>query len=630
MWAARCVAQHQSLRKTVMLQTYRKLLDLLAARERKWFRILIGVMIIAAFAELLSLSVFLLLLGMLAEPQVIFEDATLSWAYTAFGFSSVFSFQLAASAVVALATFVGLAIKAGSAYAIIKFTTHCGHHISTRLMAAYLNQDYSWSLDRNTAELAKNILQDSDAIARQVAIPALRVLANAILAASITGFLIYLDPLIALGALAMIGGGYAGIYALVRTKLRNLGDGIVQYNIERFRLTNEVTNGLKEVKLAGLEQSYSARFHIPSMNRVRHVVTVQTLSETPRYVLEGLTFVVLLGTVLTLLVRNDGSIAAAVPTLGIFVFSIMRLLPALQQVYYGFASVRIGQALVDLIHTDYMKVTVKPLLEGITDRDTKLIMNTALRFDEVGYTYPAANRAALKGLSAKIEANTTIGIVGGTGAGKTTFIDLVLGLLKPEAGRISVDGVTLDDSNLRHWQNAIGYVPQQIYLTDDTVAANIAFGVAPEDRDLDKIKQAAKVAALHEFIDTELPEKYDTAVGERGVRLSGGQRQRIGIARALYHEPAMLILDEATSALDTITESIVMEAVQNLRGQKTIILIAHRLSTVRNCDSIFLMEHGKITATGTYDMLAKSNKTFEKMVRAGDQHTEHTPPHTTD
>lgn len=576
-------------------------------------------MIVAAFAELLSLSVFLLLLGILAEPQVIFDNALLSWAYDAFGFSSTFNFQLAASAVVALATFAGLAIKAGSAFAIIKFTAHCGHHISTNLMAAYLNQNYSWSLDRNTAELAKGILQDSDAISRQVATPALRVMANTILAAAITGFLIYLDPFIALGALAMIGGGYAGIYALVRTRLRNLGDGIVQYNIERFRLTNEATNGLKEVKLAGLEQTYSSRFFVPSQKRVGHVVTVQTLSETPRYALEGLTFVVLLGTVLTLLVRNDGSIAAAVPTLGIFVFSIMRLLPALQQVYYGFASVRIGQALVDLIHADYMKVTAKPLPTGVTDRETKLVMTDALEFDGVGYTYPAANRPALKGLSARIEANTTIGIVGGTGAGKTTFIDLILGLLNAAEGRISVDGVTLDASNLRHWQNAIGYVPQQIYLTDDTVAANIAFGVPPEERDLEKIKRAAKVAALHEFISTELPDQYDTAVGERGVRLSGGQRQRIGIARALYHEPEMLILDEATSALDTITESIVMEAVQNLRGQKTIILIAHRLSTVRNCDSIYLMEQGKIAAKGTYDELVKSNETFEKMVRAGDQ-----------
>ena len=206
-----------------------------------------------------------------------------------------------------------------------------------------------------------------------------------------------------------------------------------------------------------------------------------------------------------------------------------------------------------------------------------------------------------------------MGIVGGTGAGKTTVVDIILGLLTPDSGRMLVDDVPVTTAKLRAWQNAIGYVPQQIFLTDDTVAANIAFGIPPELRDIAAIERAARLAELHEFVTTELPQGYATVVGERGVRLSGGQRQRIGIARALYRDPEVLILDEATSALDNLTERAVMDAVTNLAHAKTIIMIAHRLSTVRGCDRIFLLEGGKVAANGTFDELVAENETFRRM-----------------
>ena len=602
-----------------MLTVYRKLLDIFEPRERRIFVVLIGVMILAAFAELLSLSIFMGLLGVLAKPELIGENDRLQAIYDWFAFESVLSFQISVSVAVAAVVLIGLLIKASAAYVMTRFSVKIGYLISTRLFSAYLRQRYSWSLDRNTAELTKNILAEAEQVSHRVASPLLKLLSNAILALSIICFLIVVDPVIALGALALIGGGYGVIYMIVRNRLSRAGKTIVETNRERFRMVQEALNGLKDVKLSGLETSYDERFRRPAYKRARHTANMQIMTQLPRYVLEGLTFLILLGMVLVLLIRNDGDIADAVPVLGIFVFAIMRMLPALQQVYHGQAMIRSGEPVLNLIHGNYMSACETAVPSPPRDRSQQLPLSEALEFDGVHYQYPAANKTALNGFNVTLEANTTIGIVGGTGAGKTTFVDLILGLLTPSEGEIRVNGAPLVGDTMFKWQNTVGYVPQQIYLTKSSVRNNIAFGIPPNEIDEEAVERAARTAALHEFIVNELPEGYDTDVGDQGVRLSGGQRQRIGIARALYHDPSVLILDEATSALDTITESVVMEAVQNLQHQKTIILIAHRLSTVRDCDKILLLENGQVQAEGTYDGLLASNTTFRRMVEAGNR-----------
>jgi ABC-type multidrug transport system fused ATPase/permease subunit len=234
----------------------------------------------------------------------------------------------------------------------------------------------------------------------------------------------------------------------------------------------------------------------------------------------------------------------------------------------------------------------------------------------VTYTYDGAARRAMDNISLTVRARTTIGLVGATGSGKTTAVDMILGLLWPSEGRLRVDGIDITADNVAAWRRTLGYVPQQIFLADDTIAANIAFGIPLELVDRAAVEQAARVANLHDFVTRELPQGYDTQVGERGVRLSGGQRQRIGIARALYHDPEVLIMDEATSALDNLTERAVMEAVQNLGSRKTIVLIAHRLTTVRNCDCIFLLNQGRVTASGTFAELVERDAHFRAMAEA--------------
>ena len=252
-------------------------------------------------------------------------------------------------------------------------------------------------------------------------------------------------------------------------------------------------------------------------------------------------------------------------------------------------------------------------LRAERERMPAIPLTRQLELQGVRYSYPNTERSALRGLDMTIEANSTIGIVGGTGAGKTTVVDVMLGLLDPAAGTMTVDGQLITPDTRRAWQKTLGYVPQTIFLSDGTLAENIAFGLAPDQIDMEAVERAARIAALHDFIMTELPDGYATTVGERGVRLSGGQRQRVGIARALYHDPAMLILDEATSALDNLTERAVMDAVHRIAGKKTIVMIAHRLSTVRNCDRIFLLREGRVAASGRYDDLVRTDEEFRAM-----------------
>jgi ABC-type multidrug transport system fused ATPase/permease subunit len=406
------------------------------------------------------------------------------------------------------------------------------------------------------------------------------------------------------------------IYMRLRGRLHQSGEDMMTALEQRYRTAAEATGGIKDVKLMGLESSYQGQFQKSSIRAARALIRVGIMAELPRYVLEAITFGALLGLVLVLLFRNDGNIAGIVPTLGIFAFSVMRLLPALQQTYHALANIRGSTAAVDLIARDYVEARRMPAATA-DDTARSLPVNTALELKDIVFRYASANRPALAGLDLTIPARTTVGLVGGTGAGKTTLVDLILGLLTQNSGDVIVDGTPVTEANRRAWQNSLGYVPQSIFLTDDTVAANIAFGVPKDQIDRAAMERAARAAALHDFVMTDLAQGYETMVGERGIRLSGGQRQRIGIARALYRTPSLLIMDEATSALDNITERVVMEAVQNIRADTTIILIAHRLTTVKDCDRIFLMEKGRIAASGTYDQLVSGNATFRNMAVGG-------------
>ena len=330
----------------------------------------------------------------------------------------------------------------------------------------------------------------------------------------------------------------------------------------------------------------------------------------PRFVLEAIAFGGILLIILYIL-ANTGSVNDAIPIISLYAFAGYRLMPAIQVIYLSSTRLKFVGPALDKIINDIKNL--KPL--NLNQNQGVLNFNKAIDLKNISYNYPNSQRTSLKNINLSIPNSSRVGIMGQTGCGKTTMVDIILGLLDPEKGTLEVDGQIIKDQNRRSWQRSIGYVPQQIYLSDDTIAANIAFGVDPKDINKDLVERASKIANLHEFVINELPDQYETSVGERGIRLSGGQRQRIGIARALYHNPKVLILDEATSALDDQTEKVVMEAIHNLDKNITIIIIAHRLSTIKNCDIVYLLEKGELKNTGTFEEIIKANNNFDTITK---------------
>ena len=494
------------------------------------------------------------------------------------------------------------------------FIEMCRHGISKRVLETFLHQPYNFFLDRHSGDLSKTILSEVDNAIERVVRPVLLMFVYTIVLISIVVLLFLVNPILMLLSLTMIGLLYAFIYFVLRNHVARFGRVVVESNAKRFTAASEALGGIKSIKLLGRETAYLQLFNDPSMQYSKAHAGHNTLGILPSYLVE----VVLFGAVLTLtlsLVISSGSIQSVVmgemlPIIGIYSLSAIRMKPVMNAIYQGIAGLRFGKALI----TNLYKELSLGRSEHINDDFMEpLGLKKEIFLDNLTFTYPSAKEPSLKGLSLKIPAKSSLGIVGTTGAGKTTLVDLILGLLQPSKGQLKVDGETITDLNLRSWQKSLGYVPQEIFLSNSTVAENIAFGIPINEIDAEQVSHCAKLAQLDEFVKEQLPKKYKTMVGERGVKLSGGQRQRIGIARALYHNPEIIIFDEATSALDIVTEKAVMDAIENLANEITVILIAHRLSTVRHCDRILLLDRGRVKSCGTFDQLNVINAHFRQL-----------------
>lgn len=611
----------------MLVDIFRKIFALLRGRERVQFYLLMGMIVISGIADTVGVAAILPFLAVLSDPTAIDEVRILGRIHDWLQPADTQAFLFFLGLVIFALIVVGTAIKLVTMYALARFSHMRKFHIGQRLLAGYLRQPYDWFLSRHSSDLVKTALQEADQMVGQALVPAMRILSQAVSVLFLLVLLILVEPMIALSVLGVLGVSYGAIFVAARRMLGRLGEERVVTNTQRFRIANEALGGVKDVKLMGLEETYMRAYRPPARANARTLVVGQVVGELPRYALEAITFGGMVALILVLLQQSDGALSGVLPVLGLFAVAGLRLLPAVQNIYHSFTSIRVGQAVLKVIHDDLMALEEgggRHLLPPPGERDAEAVtakgagrlpLTDALVLEDVAYGYPGTTLPVLDGLSLEIRANTTVGIVGGTGAGKTTAIDVILGLLRPSRGQIRVDGTPLTSGTLRAWQNNIGYVPQQIFLIDDTVAANIAFGVSADRIDMGAVERAARLARLHDFVVSELPGGYDTSVGERGVRLSGGQRQRIGIARALYHDPDVLILDEATSALDTLTETAIMEAVATLSRAKTIVMIAHRLSTVEGCDRIFLLDRGHLAAQGTYAELVSQNATFRAMAR---------------
>ena len=572
--------------------------------------------LVMAFLDMLGVASILPFMAVLANPEIVQTNAVLNTAFISsrhIGIHTTEQFLFALGVLVFVLLVTSLALKALTTYAQTRFALLREFSIGKRLVEGYLHQPYSWFLNRHSADLGKAILSEVNAVIYKGMLPLMTLMAQSTVALSLLILLIIVDPQLALSVGVVLGLAYAGIFAAMSGWLKRLGQARIDANKERFTVVSEAFGAVKEVKLGGLERAYIQRFAKPAEIFAKGQATAEVISQVPRFALEAIAFGGMLLVILYLMAKS-GSFASALPIIALYAFAGYRLMPALQQIYAAFTQLRFAGPSVDALHQDLSNLQIANARHSHFKR---LPLTQSIQLTQVSYCYPNASQSALKGINLSIRAHSKVGFVGATGSGKTTMVDVILGLLEPQEGTLNIDDQPITAANLQQWQRVIGYVPQHIYLADDSVVANIAFGVNAKDIDQQAVERAAKIANLHEFVINDLSQGYSTTIGERGVRLSGGQRQRIGIARALYHSPQVLILDESTSALDNLTEQAVMEAMNNLGHDITIILIAHRLGTVRQCDQIYLLERGEVKARGTYNELYAGSQQFKELSDLG-------------
>jgi ATP-binding cassette subfamily C protein len=595
------------------MSVLRKIFDLLTKKEKLKLYLLFGVVLITAVLQVVSVFSIMPFLSVAADPSSIHSNKYLEWAYTEFGFSSnrYFLVSLGLGALAALVVSNTLVVL--TTWGLYKFVWRRNHTISKRLLESYLDRPYSYFITKNSSELGKNILEEAKEVSSQLIKPILEGAVRCTIAIFIIAFLFVYDPIVSIVVSTVLVSSYFFIYTLVKKRLEERGERKVSSNTERYKLVNEAFKGIKEVKIRGKEKSFTKQFIKPSIEFADNHAMYRVIKKIPRYVLEAVAFGGIILIAIYLVVIKD-NLSEVIPVLGLYAFAGYRLMPALQKAFNGIASARFNVAALEAVHEGISDHPLWGEEDNLRDEnEERLPLDDKLCLRDVSFSYPDAESLAIENLSLNIPANTVTGFVGKTGSGKTTTVDLILGLLRPQSGSITIDGTQLCEDNLRAWQRNVGYVPQDIYLSDDSVARNIAFGVPPEDIDLQAVKEAARKAHIYQYIENALPNQWRSVVGERGVKLSGGQKQRIGIARALYHDPSVLVLDEATSALDQETESSVMEAIYNLEGNHTMFMIAHRLSTVRRADNIIMLENGKKVGEGGYEELRHQHSKFRSM-----------------
>ena len=596
------------------MKTFKKLIFLLTPDEKKKAFILLIIIAIMALLDMIGVASILPFMAVLTNPSLIETNSILN---NVFQYSNIFGvenneqFIFALGVLVFFLLVVSLAFKALTTYLQVRFVEMRQFSFGKRLIEGYLHQPYSWFLNRHSADLGKNILSEVNQVIGGGMRPGMEVIAKGMVVIALIVLLVIADPTLALIVGLSLGGAYLIIFYSIRVYLNRIGEERLKNNELRFIALSEAFGAAKEVKVGGLEQTYIERFSDPAKIYAKTQAASVVIATLPRFILEAVAFGGIMLIILYVLAQS-GSLNNALPIVSLYVYAGYRLMPALQQMYSSFAAIVFALPAIDKLHDDFknLKSINKNQDQGV------LPINEKITLKNIYYNYPNTSKTALKNISINISAKTTVGLVGATGSGKTTTVDIILGLLEAKKGTLEVDGKIITQQNSRSWQRSIGYVPQHIFLSDGTVAANIAFGINSKEINQEAIKKASKIANLHEFVMEELPKQYNTTIGEHGVRLSGGQRQRIGIARALYHNPQVLILDEATSALDNLTEKVVMEAVSNLSKDITIILIAHRLSTVKKCDQIFLLEKGELKNYGTFEELININENFRKNVNS--------------
>ncbi len=596
-----------------MFTQLKELYSLLTNEQRKKLRRLQFLVVLMAFAELgsvLSIGPFMALVGDMSQLQ---GDGIVGDIYRMSGLEDPQSFLFWVGIGVLLALTIAALISMFTTWRLSMYATRVGAELSSRLYSHYMHQPWLFHASGSSSQLTNKIAQECGRITGGIINPLMQMNARIVMAVLMVIAIFAFNPAVAIIGLAIFGTAYMAMYRIVRQRLIRNGGIISTSNRMRFKMMGEGFGGIKDALLLGRQEVFTDRFQQASFRLASAQGKNQIMSQIPRFIMELVAFGSVIFLILYLLAAHDGNLGTILPLLSIYALAGFKLLPAFQQIYSSISGIRGSLVAFEGLRDDLRaSATASLQLTPRANSDEHLTPRESIELKNVQFTYPGKAEPALRDLTMTIGVNQVIGLVGASGSGKSTAIDILLGLIQPENGELLIDGEPITKQQLRAWQNSLGFVPQSIFLADSSIRENIGFGLPPELVDEEKVQRAATMAHLDELL-AELPEGLNTRVGERGVQLSGGQRQRIGIARALYHDADVLILDEATSALDGITEKLIMDAIHDFSGKKTIIMIAHRLATVRQCDSIYLLEKGEVTDQGTYDELASRNTIFQRM-----------------
>ena len=585
------------------MQTIKNFVYLLSLHEIKRVILLMIMIFIMAILETIGVVSILPFIAVLTNPNLVETNSIINSMYQisiSVGVENEQQFLLVLGILVFIMLVISLSFKSLTTFVMFQFVQMREYTISRLLVESYLKQPYSWFLNRHSADLGKSILSEVQAIIGNGLNPLMELIAKGSVAIAIIILLIITDPKLALVVGFTLSGAYVFIFYFLRSFLNRIGEERLKNNKLRFMVLNEAFGAIKEIKVRNLEKFYINRFADPAKRFAKTTALSQITKHLPRYFLEAIAFGGALVMMLYLMTYK-GNFNNALPIFALYIFAGYKLIPSLQQIYGSLTQLTFINPSLNLLVHDLKS------LENFTYNDHQKILsiNKNISLKNIEYSYPNSSNKTLKNINLSIKTKSIVGLVGTTGSGKTTIVDIILGLLRTKKGTLEVDGEIISEKNMKGWQSSIGYVPQNIFLIDDSIASNIAFGVEKKKINYKTVEKVAKIANIHYFVNNELEHKYQTIVGERGIRLSGGQRQRIGIARALYHNPQVLILDEATSSLDNQTEQAVMDAVNNISNDITIILIAHRLSTLKICDEIYKLENGELKQEVLKELIKK-------------------------
>lgn len=592
-----------------MLSYWNRLYCLLEAYQKKQIGWILLVIFFQAIIEALTIAAILPFLAVVGAPTLVQSNKILSTLYAMAPVSSVPQFMIFLGTVFFSIIVVGNLFSAFATWYFLRFSMRCGYELSSKLFKSYLFQPYAFFVLHHSSALINNILTEVSRVILGMLINLLQLFSRIAVISFIVVLLVAVDWKLALSVVTVLGTAYVCAFLAIRKKLKKAGQLSSYCNTKRHRALIEAFSVMKELKLLGRELYFYNIFRKFSEIYVQNETDSQILPPISRYFIEIVAFGGILLIVLYLLVTQQ-DLQQALPFLGLYALAGYRLMPALQQIFASVSTIRYHSHALAVVEHEL----ARPVF-AVSDNVKPLVFKDQIEFRELSFQYEGATTPAIVDLNLSIEKNSSVGIVGASGAGKTTLVDLLLGLFLGTKGAIYIDNQCLQEDNMGAWRRCVGYVPQTIRLIDNTIKNNIALGISDEAIDLVRVKKVATMAGVADFIES-LPQQYDTLVGEEGARLSGGQKQRIGIARALYHDPKILVLDEATSALDGFSEQMIIDTLKRLKHEKTIVIVAHRLSTVKHCEKIVMMENGKRIDEGSYVELFDRNAQFHQMAAA--------------